>query len=308
MVENLIIAKDIAEAVALKNANSAFLAGGTEVNRLNSSVDVPNLISIGRIGSLDGISIVDDPRKDECSSHRKPNSKSNNKFIRIGSMCTFQELVDSSEIPVWLKNACHFMASRTKRNMATIGGNVALIRDDSYLYPTLLATGALLELVDTNGNTFFRCTKKYLNEHDVFKDCLIAAVLIPQTAVVSSKRYANTAESHAVLTMSACNINGELRIAVALKGTGVFLMTNLAQMISNGASEDEVLSSVKKCDTFKVVSDLLYGSEEYKRYLVGITAFDLAKEVLSVNDNAQNDNTQNDNAQESKATASKGDC
>jgi len=289
MVENLIIAKDIAEAVSLKNENSAFLAGGTEVNRLNSSVNVLTLISIGRIDNLDGIMEVSDPRKEGCSSHEK--------FLRIGSMCTFQELVEAQGVPLWLKDACRFMASRTKRNMATIGGNVALIRDDSYLYPTLLASGALLELMDTNGNTFFRCTKKYLNEHDSFKDCLIVAILVPKDAVVSSKRYANTAESHAVLTMAVSKVNGELRIATALKNTGVFLMTDLAQMISNGASEEEVLNTVKNCDKANIISDM-FGSAEYKRYLLGITAFDLAKEVLSINENAK----------ENKATASKGDC
>jgi len=272
MVENLIIAKNPREAISLKDSNSAFLAGGTEVNRLNGSVDVPVLISIGRIEELDGMTQVDDPRKGPHAT--------GGKFLRIGSMCTFQEIVESESAPMWLKEACHFMASRTKRNMATIGGNVALIRDDSYLYATLLAAGAILEMLDNNGDTIFKCTKKYLEEHGTFKDCLITAILVPLCSNVVSKRYANTAESHAVLTMSASMVNGSLRITAALKGTGVFIMHHVSEMLQNGACEQEVLDFVKNHTGVSVVSDM-YGSDAYKKYLLGVTAYDLAKKVLS---------------------------
>lgn len=275
MVENLIIAKNIAQAVSCRASNkenSAYLAGGTEINRLNGTVNASSLVSIGRIAELDGMSVVDDPRKGSCATASR--------FLRIGSMCTFQEIVESKDAPLWLKDASRFMASRTKRNMATIGGNVALMRDDSYLYATLLAAGSLLELVDIEGNTMFRCTRKYMNEHESFKDYLIAAVLVPMDAIVASKRYANTAESHAVLTMGAGLVNGELRLAAALKGTGVFLMPHLSELISNGATEDEVLDAAKNHSGVEVKSDM-FGGEAYKRYLLGVTAYDLAKKVLS---------------------------
>lgn len=274
MVENLIIANSIAQAVSdrASHKDSCFLAGGTEVNRLNGSVDASTLVSLGRIAELDGMSVVDDPRKGSCAT--------SGSFLRIGSMCTFQEVVDSKEAPSWLKDACRFMASRTKRNMATIGGNVALMRDDSYIYATLLAAGSLLELIDKDGNTLFRCTKKYMNEHEQYKDFLIAAVLVPQNAVVASKRYANTAESHAVLTMAAGVVDGELRLAAALKGTGVFLMPHLTDLMSRGATGDEVLDAARNHSGIAVSSDM-FGGESYKRYLLGITAYDLAKKVLS---------------------------
>ena len=133
MAEKLVMATSAVEAAGLKNSESAFLAGGTEDNRLNSSVDAANLISIGRIPELDGIS-----KDGEC--------------IRIGAMSTFQEILDNKLVPEYLKDACRFMGSRTKRNMATIGGNIALRRTDSYLYPTLLASHAMLDLMDAKGN------------------------------------------------------------------------------------------------------------------------------------------------------------
>ena len=151
MVDNLIIAEGLEEALKQKTKNSAFLAGGTEINRLGSTVQARKLISIGRIGELDGISDADNA-------------------VKIGAMCTFQDIIDSSLVPDYLKEACRFMGSRTKRNMATIGGNIALRRTDSYLYATLIACGAKLELLGKDGETETRCVCCYLHHHDNFKD------------------------------------------------------------------------------------------------------------------------------------------
>ena len=52
MANKLVTAKTIQEAIAAKDGNSAFLAGGTEVNRLDSSVKADTLISI-LVTSLD---------------------------------------------------------------------------------------------------------------------------------------------------------------------------------------------------------------------------------------------------------------
>ena len=60
MAEKLILASNALEALSRKNVNSAFLAGGTEDNRLNSTVNARTLISIGRIKELDGISLDGD--------------------------------------------------------------------------------------------------------------------------------------------------------------------------------------------------------------------------------------------------------
>ncbi|MBQ7508284.1 MAG: FAD binding domain-containing protein, partial [Spirochaetales bacterium] len=145
MAEKFVVAESAKEAASLKNGSSVFLAGGTEINRLGSPVDARTLISIGRLQELDGISVLDD-----C--------------IRIGAMCTFQDVIDSREVPSFLKEACLFMGSRTKRNMATIGGNIAAARTDSYLCATLLACHAGLLLADGEGKQIRRCVKGYLED------------------------------------------------------------------------------------------------------------------------------------------------
>ena len=246
MADKLIIAKTAEEAVSLKGRRSAFLAGGTEINRLGGTVDASRLIGIGRIPTLDGIDEYTDAEKGV-------------KYIRIGAMSTFQDIVDSPIVPAYLKEACLFMGSRTKRNMATIGGNIALRRTDSYLYATLLACNAKMDLMCKDGAVIRKCTRCYLEDFKAYSDMLIVSVLVPADAVVFSKRYANTVQSHAVLTVSAGLSDGKLRVAAAIKDTYLGFVPEDVQDLD-----------------FK---DDIYGSPEYKKYLLKVTVDDLVKKV-----------------------------
>ena len=262
MVENLILAKSVAEAVSLiSEPGSAYLAGGTEINRLNSLVEASSLVALTRVPELDFIKVE-------------------GSFVEFGSMCTFQKAVDAKQTPAYFKEACLYMASRTKRNMATFGGNIAICRDDSYLWPTLLACDASFNLVAPNGEKSFVGADFYLENHEDLKDQLIFSVVIPASCNIASKRYSNTAQSHAVLTMSASNGTNGLKIAVAMKKVGIFTMPVLAKSISDGASDEEVQAQVKACDAVKIENDLLFGSAAYRRYLLAVTAYDLSQEVL----------------------------
>ncbi len=262
MVENLILAKSVQEAVALKKEhNATFLAGGTEINRLNSLVEASSLVALNRVKELNFI-------------------KKAGEFVEYGAMCTFQQAVEAEETPEYFKTACLYMASRTKRNMATLGGNIALCRDDSYLWSTLLACDASLKLISEEGEENFVASDFYLENQEELKDELIISVVIPAKAKVISKRYSNTAQSHAVLTMSASNGTNGLKIAVSLKNTGIFTMPELAANIANGASDEEVQAQVKACQKVAIEDDLLFGSAAYKKYLLAVTAYDLAHEVL----------------------------
>ena len=260
MAEKLVIATSAVEAAGLKNSESAFLAGGTEDNRLNSSVDAATLISIGRIPELDGIS-----KDGEC--------------IRIGAMSTFQEILDNKLVPEYLKDACRFMGSRTKRNMATIGGNIALRRTDSYLYPTLLASHAMLDLMDAKGNVSKKCVCCYLKDYEELKDNLIVAVSVSKEAKVASKRYANTVQSHAVLTVSAGIADGKLRVGVAAKDTALKGLCDVATALQEKNLSDADILKLIEADKDLCFKQDIFGSPEYKRYLLAVTIADLARKV-----------------------------
>ena len=235
------------EAVRLVGDGCAFFAGGTEIEHLNSRVCASNYILLRGIEGLDGI----DTSKDA---------------VRIGSMVTFTKALKAPEVPEYFKEALHFCGSLQKRNMATIGGNIASWRCDSYLIPTLLASGAQLEIADETGCREISL-EEYAGNRDSLKNALITAVIIPsETAGVKviSKRYANTVESHAYLTIAMGKIEDSYRIGLAVKGSGIFT----PDITSWGVAW-------KMAD----VKDDMFGSEAYKRYLTGVTLDDMYEKL-----------------------------
>lgn len=259
MAEKLIIAQTIEEAVSLKDSSSIFLAGGTEINRLGSSCQAETLVSIGRIG-MDAID------ETEIDGQR---------FIRIGAMCTFQELIDSFSVPEYLREACLFMSSRTKRNMATIGGNIASARDDSYLLATLIASGAEVEL-DCKGKKHVSGVFRYLKEKKDYPDSLITAVLLPKKELsVFSKRYSNTASSHAYVTVSVSCVDGKYRIGASVKNAGVKRLVEIEDLVNTKSVSEEEIGKAVDLE----IKDDMFGSEKYKRYLLGVTVTDLMKKA-----------------------------
>ena len=261
MANKLVTAKTIQDAIAAKDGNSAFLAGGTEVNRLDSSVKADTLISIRTIDELKQV-------------------KEKGEYICIGALTTFQEAVENELIPDWFRQACLFMASRTKRNMATIGGNIATARTDSYIIPTLIAAGAKLTLSRSDGDKV--CTVlEYIGGSDCKGaagpccDALITHICLPKDpGFLKSVRIANTAQSHAVLTVAfAAKDLDHIEMAAGVKNGGIYHLTDLADamMKDHDVADETLVDMVYKCDGAVFPTDM-FGSEKYKRYLLGTLA------------------------------------
>ncbi len=261
MAGQLVVAATIEEALKAKQAGGVFLAGGTEINRLDSLVEAETLVSIRKIPELTGIHDDGDE-------------------IRIGALTTFEDAVECDLIPDWFKEACLFMASRTKRNMATIAGNIAIMRTDSYVIPTLIATGAKLVLVGDEGE--HECTVlDYIGGSSCGKggaspyagELIKEIVLVKDPGCVFSKRYANTAQSHARLTAAfAAKSLDEVEMAAAVKNGGIYYLTDLMKAIKDDhdVSEDALVDMVMNCDGAEFPTDI-FGGEKYKRYLLGVT-------------------------------------
>ena len=262
MATKLLMAKNPEEAIGAKNASAAFLAGGTEVNRLGSDIAVKaeTLISLKKCEGLSDIEETADA-------------------VKLGAMCTFQQIVESDKTPEYLKEAALFMASRTKRNMATIGGNIAALRDDSYLMPVLLAVCAEVEVLKADGSEWL-CISSYKEAAEEGEEMLITAVRIPKDAKVASKRYANTAQSHAVLTMSAAMFEDGISMSGAVKNAGLLHFCDLEKAFNEDPdiSEDKIIEMVRTCTGLETVDDM-FGSDAYKRYLIAVTAFDLHRQL-----------------------------
>lgn len=255
MAEKLIIAASVEEALAGKNAASAFLAGGTEINKLDSTVDAAELISIRKLDELKKIEETDGK-------------------IQIGAMVTFQNVVDSVIAPAYFKEACMMMASRTKRNMATIGGNIALMRDDSYIMPALLAAKAGISYIEKDGKQIDTCICKFMEERQAgnLQDALILGISLDPERKVRNTRSANTAMSHSRMNISLgyAADGSDIAIGCEVKNAGLFRMRKLEEKITEcpDITEDEIMSMIRDCKACEIPTDM-FGSEEYKRYLMG---------------------------------------
>ena len=192
-----------------------FLSGGTEILRLNTEVDKNSPL-------IDILPLLSDEIRKEGDS------------VLIGASATFALLLSSPVVPDYMKEALCYMPSPQLRNQATIGGNIASWRDDSFLIPTLSASGAELTVVSSDGEK----ERMSIEDYGV-KRSLILSVSIPASAEVRNFRESLTSHSHAVVTASFGE--GE---CYAVKGSGIFF------------SYDELK-----------FNDDMFGSASYKSYL-----------------------------------------
>ncbi len=226
------------EAVSLKDSETAFFAGGTGICYKDSGICAKKYIVIPDEEQMHTVTIKDG-------------------LVQIGALVTFTQALEEEAVPAYLKEAILFCGSLQKRNRATIGGNVASWRSDSYLVPTLIASGAKLSLMGKEG-ILLEEIGQYAADREKYSDALITGILVkPDEQVqILAKRYANTVESHACLTIAMGKEGDTYRIGLAIKNSGIFLPD-----ITNWGI------SWKKAG----VQDDMFGSEEYKRYLTETT-------------------------------------
>lgn len=261
MIQEFLIATNTEDALRLKRnkAKSVWYAGGTQINRLNSGIEAKTLVSLAKLG-LDTIT-------DEGSS------------IRIGSMVTLQQLVESDLVPIWLKNAALSCASFTRRNMATIGGNLALMSDCSYLAPALLASRCRLLTANlTEGGSYSEDNipiREYHTYHQQFSGTLVLAFsLSKDDRFVGTKRYSVSAQNRSAVhvgfgsTLNNEQVIDHVRVFAAVSGSGVQRLGSVENAIENGelTTREDVQLAVQHA--VKAVDDSI-GSAEYKRYIAG---------------------------------------
>lgn len=298
MSRDLYMAQAASEATCRKDASSAYLAGGTDLLRFGGQGNANLLISLKKVPALRGIAAQE------------------REIIRIGAMTTFQEALDSDLVPSYLKEALRYMGSRTKRNMATLGGNVAAMRDDSYLGAVLLAAHAKLilrrkkagdkrknidageaALAGSPGDGGGRerqedcpqgmpaqetvCLRKYLLGREDDRDDLIEAILVRRDIALCSKRYANTVESPSYLTVAMARVDGRYRIGISVKGAGVFFPKEFSdQLDGTDLQEKNFADFAEDFEGLKIPDDQ-FGSRAYKVYLLAATLNQLYKKLAA---------------------------
>lgn len=282
MIKELVVAKNLDDAVRLVEKGYTPYAGGTEISRLNSPITDEAFVSLQNCG-LDTI-------------------KEEDEYILIGSMCTFTDLIKSPIIPNCLKKALLYNSSLQKRNMATIGGNIAAYRDDSYLIATLTTMHATLSFAGKKEFVGLHDASMFRNEGGFYKKLIIKNIIIPKGEDVSSSRIANTAASHAFVTTSCfVDEDGAMEVALSIKGVGNVLIADSSlseddrcvSMWFNGIyhgdhgfdktksiDEDIEVFSKMLIHHLPLKDDVLYGSKEYKQYIIAEEIERVVKECV----------------------------
>lgn len=227
--------KTALDAVMLRKENaetSVYLAGGTDDLRLNGAAEGKDLIDINGL----------DEKYDTITVRGGK--------VWIGARCTLQQVLESELVPAFIREAAGFCSSFVRRNSATIGGNVALRREDSYMAAALTAADAVLDSVTPHGEEL-KPVGEYLQGH-----CkrLIRYIVVDKDRSGWVKRFGNTSASHAALI--AAESNGIFALSVS--GTP-FTYGNTAELAKDMTFTDDVT-----------------GSAAYKKYLAE-TVFTLGR-------------------------------
>ncbi len=215
------------EAVTLRRdmADTAvYLAGGTDNLRLGSDAAGKDLIDLSALG-------MDDIYEKDGR-------------VYIGARCTLNELIESELVPEFLKDAARLCSSFVRRNSATVGGNLGLRRQDSYLAAAFTAAEAVL-LTQTPHGKQEKPVGEYLQSR-----CkrLIEYITVEKDRTGWVRRFGNTSASHAAL--------------IAAHSGGVYALSIHGSDFTYGKTADIV-----KDMTF---TDDLTGSADYKKYLASI--------------------------------------
>ena len=212
------------EAVMLRKENAAsavYLAGGTDDLRLGGAAEGKDLIDINTLGM----------EKIELRGEK----------LCIGARVTLQELAESELVPGFIREAALFCTSPARRNAATVGGNLALRRDDSYLAAAFTAAEAVLIRMTPHGEN-----EKKIGDY-LHGSCkaLLMTVVIDKDRTGWVKRFGNTAGSHAaVIAAQSGNV-----YALSVHGSG----------LAYGDSP-EIAENL-------TYTDDITGSADYKKYL-----------------------------------------
>ena len=264
MIKEVFKPASFEEAVKLKSSDVYYLSGGTQIN-WTPAMDERKIKGQPQIEKVIYL-------KDILSTTIKKEGSA----LSIGAGVTLQELIDSLETPDALKKAAKYIASRNIRNMATIGGNIAANRPDSYVIPCLIALKADVETADEG----IMCVEKYVREEKV---SLIKRIILPALdGVCVVDAVYKSSGSYPSVTTAVMVSRQEVVIVVGCVSKHVVRLKKLEQSVLNGSLKGSELAVAVEAEV-NPAGDLL-GSAKYKKYLSGTMvahSIELAKEEQS---------------------------
>ncbi len=249
MIKEVFKPASFEEAVKLKGPDVYYLSGGTQINWTPARDErkLKGKPAIEKVILLSGL-LSSDIKKEGSA-------------LFIGAGATLQELIDTPAVPDALKKAAGYIASRNIRNMATLGGNIAANKADSYIIPCLIALKADVETSDEG----IICVEKYIREE---KSSLITQIILPEVEGICVIDVALKSSGAYPSVTTAVRVSPkEVVVAIGCISEHVVRLKKLEPAILNGSlSGDSLAEAVAK--EINPKSDLL-GSASYKKYICG---------------------------------------
>ena len=256
------------EALERFGSKAMVLAGGTDVipkmkeGRLTPEI----LISLKKLDDLTKIEYVP------------------GKGVVIGARATHNDLVNSpilNDKYLSVSEAAHHMASNQIRNIGTVGGNLGSAVPSADLPPILIALGATIKLVGTNGERrmlledLFTGPMKTL----MFHNEILTEIVIPDQASTGSnyiKFGLRRSGALAVVGLAvAVTVNGdtitEARITIGAAAPTPIRARETENFLRGKTISDDLLAEagVIASGESKPISDIR-GSAEYRRDLIRV--------------------------------------
>ncbi len=256
------------EALDRFSSKAKILSGGTDVlSKVKNGLLVPEvLISLKKLEELKKIEYVA------------------GKGVVIGARATHNDIVNSTILNdkyLSVSEAAHHMASNQIRNIGTVGGNLCNAVPSADLPPILIALGATIKLVGSNGERmmlledFFTGPMKTVIAHNE----ILAEIVIPDQPSTGSnyiKFGLRRSGALAVVGIAvAVTVNGEIitesRIAIGAAAPTPMRARAAEDFLRGKTISDELLADagVIASNESKPISDIR-GSAEYRRDLVRV--------------------------------------
>jgi putative selenate reductase FAD-binding subunit len=238
MVTEVLRPSTLDEALALgARPGAAYLGGGTWLNS-GRAAGVDILVSLENLG----LGRVE--RRGDA--------------LVIGAAVTFQEVREAADAPPAVRAAVSFTASRTLRNMVTVGGELGLLPEDSVLVPVLIALEAEIHLAGAAALTVEELHRRRPGG-------LITGVVVPDGRRCAVTRLARTTHSPRSLV-----------IAVSLPPSGHGHGRHAPRIVASDCTGlVAVVQRPEELAAAFVPRAGIHASARYKSYMAGLLAADL---------------------------------
>src|SRR5919204_273846 len=241
------------EAIGLLQANDGAraLAGGqTLINVMKARAASPDvLVDLNGLDELKGIDLAPDGT------------------LTIGAMTTYTEIIGSAEArarPI-LGEVCAQIADVQVRNRGTIGGNVCSNDPTNHLPPLMVALGATMHILGSNGERAVPAEEFFLG---VYMTAAGAGELLTKVTVPPGKRdgFASVpiGKDGTCIVNAAASVNGTARVVIGC-------VDAVPILVQPQSTDDEALRDAVRAANLHPPSDV-HASADYRRHLAEVLA------------------------------------